>query len=117
MSPELPSGLDAIVTKLMSDPGIMAAVNEAAAELGGSAPAPQTEGKENARGDDAPATAPLAALLGGMPKRDTDDTERQRRRELLNALKPYLGAHRRETIDYMLGIERLGDALRSARKP
>ncbi len=115
MNQDLPGGLDAIVSKLMANPGIMAAVNEAAAEFGNAKKPPADDGDENKPQDTSP-PSPLASSLGNANKAGGDESERRRRRELLNALKPYLGAHRRETIDYMLGIERLGDALKSARK-
>lgn len=117
MEQELPSGIDAIVAKLMADPGIVAAVNEAAAELGGG-----KRSADSGKGETATTAAPsqLASLLGGISggvqKAGAGDEERRHRRELLNALKPYLGSHRRETIDHMLGIERLGDALKMAQK-
>lgn len=117
MEQELPSGIDAIVAKLMADPGIVAAVNEAAAELGGN-----KKTSDGGEGETATTSAPsqLASLLGGISgggkKAGAGDEERRHRRELLNALKPYLGSHRRETIEHMLGIERLGDALKMAQK-
>lgn len=121
MEQEMPSGIDAIVARLMADPSIMAAVSEAAAELGGSKrSADGREGVTVPAADTAAAPSQLATLLGGISggsqKAGAGDEERRHRRDLLNALKPYLGSHRRETIDHMLGIERLGDALKMAQK-
>lgn len=134
-------GLDGIISKLMSDPGIMATVSEAVAGMKNSAPSETTaagsaspdtavSGAGNAGASpvggapDMQSLAGLASLLGGGaprsehgPARGGSDANRKKRCDLLNALKPYLNQHRRETIDYMLGIERLGNALKTVKKP
>lgn len=124
-----------IVSKLMSDPNVMAAVSGAV--KGGSSDSSDSAKTSNAPAEPArtnepsekPTASPpldlsaLSALLGGAglsPGRDNrpgDADERKRRCALLTALKPYLNPHRRETIDQMLSIERLGDALRTVKKP
>lgn len=146
------AGLENAISKLMSNPTLMAAVNEAVAGMkkpqgdsaqgsGDSSPAEEAEGKapdtekdETARSAsatpgglpfDPSMLAAFSSMLGGLnigsgsPGRHggSGDEERKRRCALLSALKPYLNPHRRETIDYMLGIDRLSDALHTVKKP
>lgn len=127
------AGLDGIISRLMADPGIMATVSEAVAGMKNSAPkdagdAPDDDAETSppaAPGSGVPdmrSIAELASILGGTrtvavgggEKKSVSD--RKKRCDLLNALKPYLNSHRRETIDYMLGIERLGDALKTVKR-
>lgn len=124
-----------IVSRLMSDPDVMAAVSGAVKTAGSEnsesvkksnaspEPEPASEGSEKPSASPPIDLSALSSLLGGVglaPKQETrtsDADERKRRCALLTALKPYLNPHRRETIDHMLGIERLGDALRTVKKP
>ena len=109
----------------MSDPGIMETVRSAVSEMkltgeGGDAPK-KTDTAPQQGAPDMQSIAALASMLGGTgggrgSKPPGGDSNRKKRCDLLNALKPYLNPHRRETIDYMLGIERLGDVLKSTVK-
>lgn len=125
MADENLNGLDGIISRLMSDPGIMETVRSAASEMklageGGDAPQ-KTDTAPQQGAPDMQSIAALASMLGGTgggrgSKPPGGDPNRKKRCDLLNALKPYLNPHRRETIDYMLGIERLGDVLKSTVK-
>ena len=125
MADENLNGLDGIISRLMSDPGIMETVRSAASEMklageGGDAPK-KTDTAPQQGAPDMQSIAALASMLGGTGggrgrKPPGGDSNRKKRCDLLNALKPYLNPHRRETIDYMLGIERLGDVLKSTVK-
>lgn len=125
MADENLNGLDGIISRLMSDPGIMATVRSAVSEMkltgeGGDAPK-KTDTAPQQGAPDMQSIAALASMLGGTgggrdSKPPGGDSNRKKRCDLLNALKPYLNPHRRETIDYMLGIERLGDVLKSTVK-
>ena len=125
MADENLNGLDGIISRLMSDPGIMETVRSAVSEMkltgeGGDAPK-QTDTAPQQGAPDMQSIAALASMLGGTgggrgSKPPGGDSNRKKRCDLLNALKPYLNPHRRETIDYMLGIERLGDVLKSTVK-
>ena len=125
MADENLNGLDGIISRLMSDPGIMETVRSAVSEMklpgeGGDAPK-KTDTAPQQGAPDMQSIAALASMLGGTgggrgSKPPGGDSNRKKRCDLLNALKPYLNPHRRETIDYMLGIERLGDVLKSTVK-
>ena len=125
MADENLNGLDGIISRLMSDPGIMETVRSAVSEMkltgeGGDAPK-KTDTAPQQGAPDMQSIAALASMLGGTgggrgSKPPGGDSTRKKRCDLLNALKPYLNPHRRETIDYMLGIERLGDVLKSTVK-
>lgn len=125
MADENLNGLDGIISRLMSDPGIMETVRSAVSEMkltgeGGDAPQ-KTDTAPQQGAPDMQSIAALASMLGGTgggrgSKPPGGDSNRKKRCDLLNALKPYLNPHRRETIDYMLGIERLGDVLKSTVK-
>lgn len=125
MADENLNGLDGIISRLMSDPGIMETVRSAVSEMkltgeGGDAPK-KTNTAPQQGAPDMQSIAALASMLGGTgggrgSKPPGGDSNRKKRCDLLNALKPYLNPHRRETIDYMLGIERLGDVLKSTVK-
>ena len=125
MADENLNGLDGIISRLMSDPGIMETVRSAVSEMkltgeGGDAPK-KTDTAPQQGAPDMQSIAALASMLGGTgggrgSKPPGGDSNRKKRCDLLNALKPYLNPHRRETIDYMLGIERLGDGLKSTVK-
>lgn len=125
MADENLNGLDGIISRLMSDPGIMETVRSAVSEMkltgeGGDAPK-KTDTAPQQGAPDMQSIAALASMLGGTgggrcSKPPGGDSNRKKRCDLLNALKPYLNPHRRETIDYMLGIERLGDVLKSTAK-
>lgn len=125
MADENLNGLDGIISRLMSDPGIMETVRSAVSEMkltgdGGDAPK-KTDTAPQQGAPDMQSIAALASMLGGTGggrgnKPPGGDSNRKKRCDLLNALKPYLNPHRRETIDYMLGIERLGDVLKSTVK-
>ena len=125
MADENLNGLDGIISRLMSDPGIMETVRSAVSEMkptgeGGDAPK-KTDTAPQQGAPDMQSIAALASMLGGTGggrgnKPPGGDLNRKKRCDLLNALKPYLNPHRRETIDYMLGIERLGDVLKSTVK-
>ena len=128
-------GLESVISKLMSDPGLMATVNAAVAGMKSGDGSTSAEGKEQSEaeekktphaGGDQPdlrMLSLLSSMLGGgtgsdhRVQRPGNDEERRRRCALLSALKPYLNKHRCETIDCMLGIERLGDALKTVGKP
>ena len=125
MADENLNGLDGIISRLMSDPGIMETVRSAVSEMkltgeGGDAPK-KTDTAPQQGAPDMQSIAALASMLGGTgggrgSKPPGGDKKKKKRCDLLNALKPYLNPHRRETIDYMLGIERLGDVLKSTVK-
>lgn len=125
MADENLNGIDGIISRLMSDPGIMETVRSAVSEMkltgeGGDAPK-KTDTAPQQGAPDMQSIAALASMLGGTgggrgSKPPGGDSNRKKRCDLLNALKPYLNPHRRETIDYMLGIERLGDVLKSTVK-
>lgn len=125
MADENLNGLDGIISRLMSDPGIMETVRSAVSEMkltgeGGDAPK-KTDTAPQQGAPDMQSIAALASMLGGTgggrgSKPPGGDSNRKKGCDLLNALKPYLNPHRRETIDYMLGIERLGDVLKSTVK-
>ncbi len=125
MADENLNGLDGIISRLMSDPGIMETVRSAVSEMkltgeGGDAPK-KTDTAPQQGAPDMQSIAALASMLGGTgggrgSKPPGGDSNRKKRCDLLNALKPYLNPHRRETINYMLGIERLGDVLKSTVK-
>lgn len=125
MADENLNGLDGIISRLMSDPGIMETVRSAVSEMkltgeGGDAPK-KTDTAPQQGAPDMQSIAALASMLGGTgggrgSKPPGGDSNRKKRCDLLNALKPYLNPHRRETIDYMLGIDRLGDVLKSTMK-
>lgn len=125
MADENLNGLDGIISRLMSDPGIMETVRSAASEMklaGEDGDAPKkTDTAPQQGAPDMQSIAALASMLGGTgggrsSKPPGGDSNRKKRCDLLNALRPYLNPHRRETIDYMLGIERLGDVLKSTVK-
>lgn len=125
MADENLNRLDGIISRLMSDPGIMETVRGAVSEMksageGGDA-AKKTDAAPPQGAPDMQSIAALASMFGGAGggrggKPSGGDLNRKKRCDLLNALKPYLNPHRRETIDYMLGIERLGDVLKSTVK-
>lgn len=134
MAGEGVGGLESVISKLMSDPGLMATVNAAVAGMKSGDGSTSAEGKEQSEaeekktphaGGDQPdlrTLSMLSSMLGGAggehrARRPGNDEERRRRCALLSALKPYLNKHRCETIDCMLGIERLGDALKTVGKP
>lgn len=140
MADEGTSGLENAISKLMSNPTLMAAVNEAVSGMKKDSPAENDppkkadntdksadtdKGGEGAPGSipfDPSALAAFSSMLGGLgaghgKASGSGDEERKRRCALLSALKPYLNPHRRETIDYMLGIDRLSDALYTVKKP
>lgn len=125
MADENLNGLDGIISRLMSDPGIMETVRGAVSEMksagGGGDAAKKTDAAPPQGAPDMQSIAALASMFGGAGggrggKPSGGDLNRKKRCDLLNALKPYLNPHRRETIDYMLGIERLGDVLKSTVK-
>ncbi len=157
-------GLENAISKLMANPTLMAAVNEAISGMKVSQTGGTSDGQDDGQNDgqrdghndgqteaaggfgatdtsavrddghggdgrsapggipfDPSVLAAFSSMLGGMNigqggSRRTEDEERKRRCALLSALKPYLNPHRRETIDYMLGIDRLSDALRTVKK-
>ena len=135
MAGEGVGGLESVISKLMSDPGLMATVNAAVAGMKSGDGSTSAEGKEQSEaeekktphaGGDQPdlrTLSLLSSMLGGgtgsdhRVQRPGNDEERRRRCALLSALKPYLDKHRCETIDCMLGIERLGEALKTVGKP
>lgn len=154
-------GLENAISRLMANPTLMAAVNEAISGMKNSQAGGPQDGQNDGQndgprdgqakaagsfgaadasrgsydrhgGDDgrsAPGGTPFdpsmlaafSSMLGGLNigqggSHRSGDEDRKRRCALLSALKPYLNPHRRETIDYMLGIDRLSDALRTVKK-
>ena len=127
-------GLEDVISKLMANPELMATVNAAVAGMKNGDDSATAENKEQSETEekktppagggqpDLRTLSMLSSMLGGAggehrARRPGNDEERRRRCALLSALKPYLNKHRCETIDCMLGIERLGDALKTVGKP
>ena len=98
MADENLNGLDGIISRLMSDPGIMETVRSAVSEMkltgeGGDAPK-KTDTAPQQGAPDMQSIAALASMLGGTgggrgSKPPGGDSNRKKRCDLLNALKPY----------------------------
>ncbi len=111
----LPSGLGDTLSKLLSDPDLVARIRAVAGGDAGAAEDPRPT--DNA--PDTPALDPeilkklpgvlsaMAPLTGGKAPSPADD----RRSALLLALKPFLSPARCQAVDSILQISRLGDLL------
>ena len=53
------------------------------------------------------------SAVATQKEKNTDNGDRDRRIALLCAMKPYLGKDRRDAIDYIVKLSRLGDVLKS----
>ena len=122
MAGEGVGGLESVISKLMSDPGLMATVNAAVAGMKSGDGSTSAEGKEQSEaeekktphaGGDQPDLRTLS-LLSSMLGGGTGSDHRVQRP---GNDEEYINKHRCETIDCMIGIERLGDALKTVGKP
>ncbi len=119
MDNEQMPALESMLSTLMQDPAKMAQLQDIAATLGLTPPAPSAEPTDTEEAaDPAPqpqASANLSALLpmlsgsgvGSAPKKTRPD----HRTALLLALRPYLNDGRREMIDAIVNLSRLGEML------
>ncbi|MBQ2716280.1 MAG: hypothetical protein IJF21_05730 [Clostridia bacterium] len=102
MSEQTPD-LGAMVSKLLGNPEL---ISQIASTVG--IEAPQGEEKKE-DGAAAPASAP--ALDAVLPMLASAGVGSSKRTALLSALKPFCNEHRCRTIDYMIGISKLSEAL------